>query len=247
MRYILAGLSLALALGVMVNPSKADTAKEAVTKAGIDPLQLYGPEMHFRIYRNDAPVGDHRVTFNQEGDKLVVQAQSTIDVKLFFFNAYSFRYQSKSAWQDGALVNLHAQTNDDGDVQNVTASSEGGILKISDGDTTLTTPVGIFPTNHWNSGVVATSQVLNTITGEINIVSITQAARETVPFGMGTRNAWRYDYGGELETQVFYDDGGRWLGMRFEAQDGSTVEYRCVKCAPPPIMAETEPAQTKSN
>jgi hypothetical protein len=47
----------------------------------------------------------------------------------------------------------------------------------------------------------------------------------------GTLPATRFTYDGELETTAWYDADGRWVGLAFEARDGSTITYRCMTCA----------------
>jgi len=51
--------------------------------------------------------------------------------------------------------------------------------------------------------------------------------------------ATHYVYSGELDTEVWYDDEGRWVKMRFKGRDGSTIEYVCRRCqGPGPSQAE---------
>jgi len=68
--------------------------------------------------------------------------------------------------------------------------------------------------------------VLNTLTGRIDRVEIRPLARDAGP--SPDADAYRYD--GDLRLVSWYSDDGCWLGMRFEGQDGSTIEYRCRNC-----------------
>jgi hypothetical protein len=92
------------------------------------------------------------------------------------------------------------------------------------------TPAPIFPTNHWNVDVVNHTLVLNTLTGLLNTVSITAQGSETIPTENGPINATRYSYSGDLKNEVWYDNEGRWVKMRFEASDGSIIDYVCKRC-----------------
>ena len=42
--------------------------------------------------------------------------------------------------------------------------------------------------------------------------------------------ATRYAYSGELQTEVWYDECGRWVKMRFAGRDGSIIDYVCRQC-----------------
>ncbi|MDA0241037.1 MAG: DUF6134 family protein, partial [Proteobacteria bacterium] len=89
---------------------------------------------------------------------------------------------------------------------------------------------GLFPTNHWNSAVIRADRVLNTITGEINLVRIVDKGAEEINAEGRKIMARRYAYTGELETELWYDGDGRWVKMRFTGKDGSTIDYECLRC-----------------
>lgn len=195
-----------------------------------DPIARYGNELVFQIRRNDAPVGQHTVRFNRGQDGLQVVAQSNIDISFLGFNAYSFRYRSESIWQDGQLSSLSVKVDDDGDQSSVTARREKGQLVVDGPDGQKSLPPGIFPTDHWHCGVLQTDQVLNTLTGNPNDVTISQTGREQLAVGDGVINATHFTYDGELKTNAWYDADGRWVGLRFKARDGSEITYRCTSC-----------------
>ena len=104
-------------------------------------------------------------------------------------------------------------------------------LNVPDGVVSVDAP--LYPTNHWNPAVVEQVRVLNTLTGKINNVQIKAQNKESVLTENGTIEATRYAYSGDLETEVWYDDAGRWVKMRFKARDGSTINYVCRRCQGP--------------
>jgi len=197
-----------------------------------DPIQRYGNELRFQIRRNDAPVGSHVVQFNQGRDGLQVVAQSNIDISFLGFNAYSFDYRSESLWQGDRLAALSVRVDDDGDETEVTAKTDlQGTLIVDGPEGEQTLPSGIFPTDHWHCGVLSSKEVLNTITGKPNAVDIRATDVEMLRTINVTLSATRFTYDGELETTAWYDAAGRWVGLAFEARDGSTITYRCMNCA----------------
>lgn len=88
----------------------------------------------------------------------------------------------------------------------------------------------MFPTDHWHSGVLQSDRVLNTITGRVARVDIADMGEAQVVVNDAPESARRYVYSGDLQTEVWYDREGRWVKMRFRADDGSTIEYVCRKC-----------------
>lgn len=220
--------------------SPAVTELSALTSAfksptmceNVDPIARYGNELRFQIRRNDAPVGRHIVQFHRGTDGLRVVAQSNIDISFLGFNAYSFRYRSESLWQNGKLAVLSVNVDDDGDLTAITAKRENGELLVTGPDGEKALPTEIFPTDHWNCGVLGSTTVLNTLTGNPNDVTIRARDRETLRTTQGTLVATHFTYDGDLVTNAWYDRDGRWVGLQFEAEDGSTIVYRCMNCAP---------------
>ncbi|WP_297018751.1 DUF6134 family protein [Thalassospira sp.] len=239
-------LGTGVLVGVMALPSNAAASNETVieqasltnafegadTCRNFDPIARYGNELRFQIRRNDSPVGSHVVQFNHGRDGLQVVAQSNIDISFLGFNAYSFDYRSESLWQDDRLAALSVRVDDDGDETEVTAKPDDqGALIVTGPKGKQTLPQGIFPTDHWHCGVLGSEAVLNTITGKANTVDIRASETEMLRTTNGTLRATRFTYDGELETTAWYDADGRWVGLAFEARDGSTITYRCMSCA----------------
>ena len=108
--------------------------------------------------------------------------------------------------------------------------SQGNRLRIDNTDEAFTVDLPLFPTNHWNAQVLGQDRVLSTLTGRVNEVRIQPQGRETVATERGDLPATRYTYTGDLETEIWYDDAGRWVKMRFEGRDRSTIEYVCRRC-----------------
>lgn len=216
---------------VIENAALSTTFDGPDTCQGFDPIKRYGNEILFQIRRNNAPVGRHSVTFNQGRDGLQVIAQSNIDISFLGFNAYSFTYRSESLWQGNEMAALSVAVDDDGDRTIVGATRENGNLVVTGPDGIQTVPVNIFPTDHWHCGVLGSTSVLNTITGKPNSVDITAKPSEMLRTTNGTLRATEFSYDGELKTNAWYDHKGRWVGLQFEARDGSTITYRCMNCA----------------
>ncbi len=196
-----------------------------------DPLAIYGTEHRFSVMRNGETVGSHRLRFERTPAGLTVEADFALEIPFLFFTAYRYSYRSVARWQDGRIVRLEAETDDDGERSRVTAEERGdGRLWIAGPKGSLNAPQDVLPTNHWNPVVVGRDQVLNTITGGLNAVTIQDLGEETVETSAGSVRARHYLYTGELDNEVWYDANGRWVKMRFPARDGSMIEYVCQTC-----------------
>lgn len=222
----MAGLSLIAALFVGL-PATGSQAASADTVRS-----LYGDRIEFGIYRNGSPVGTHEVRFKEQDGNLRVQTEFDLSVSALFITLFRLEYQSDAVWRDGKLVELQARTDRNGTIANVQAQAEGELLKVEGPNGPYQAELGVFPTNHWNAGVVGSQQVLNTITGRIADVRLVPVGVEQVDTAHGVIDATRYRYEGAIQNEVWYDSNGRWVQMRFFGEDGSSVELRCRKCKP---------------
>lgn len=213
---------------------------EQLAAAAHDPLQLYGSEIRFDVLREGEKVGKHIVQFAPRTDGLQVTSRSEIEVTLLFLTAYRFRYQSIEHWQGGSLVRLHAATNDNGDFTNIDAKRDGDWLKVKTNGEAWQGAPQLIPTTHWNLAQTTAPALLNTLTGKLNQVQVTDAGLETVTLADGVRQARRFVYSGDLSVESWYDLAGRWVKLRFPAEDGSTIEYLCSSCGSPTEMTEAE-------
>ena len=190
----------------------------------------YPMEIAFDVFRNDKLVGEHVTRFRTQGSELSVESRMALTIKLLFITAYEFEYQSSAVWCGDGLKALDVTTDRNGEVSRVTALADSGNLIVSSTDGQFAAPVEIMTTDHWNPSVLNRQQVLNTITGRINAVSIRQCEQGTQRIERAAPEAVCYQYSGELTTRVWYDPVGRWRGLEFTGDDGSTITYVCRRC-----------------
>jgi len=229
------------ALIVLVNaptPSQAGDVDGSCTPLR-DPVSLYDGPISFNVLRNGSKVGEHRVSFEyQSSGALIVNVDFNLTVTLLGLPVYRYAYESGSQWCANHLVSLWARQNDDGNKSEVNADSKGKGMAIMGPRGVFRTEDRLFPTNHWNAGVLSQTQVLNTLSGEVSKVSIRPTQRELIEAEGRSIPAMGYRYTGDIETSVWYDDLGRWVKMRFTAEDGSIIDYRCTSCGQSPLKAQ---------
>lgn len=200
------------------------------TPAVADPVALYGGSIEFDVFREGTKVGFHRTRFDADGAELSVTSTFELRIDVLFFTAYRYAYRSQARWRQGRLLTLTAEVSDDGKTSSLAVRRDGRHLIVRNGQAVDRVAAPMFPTNHWNAAVLAETKVLNTLTGRVNRVRIEPRGDEAVATERGDVKATRYAYTGELATEVWYDNAGRWVKMRFKGTDGSTIEYVCQRC-----------------
>jgi hypothetical protein len=194
-----------------------------------DPLQLYGNEIQFDVERDGQIIGRHLVTFTRTDDGVRVESRADIDVNLLFLNAYRLRYQAREEWRDGELAFIEASTNENGDYTRVQAVRDAAGMVIASPEGTFKVPE-VLPTSHWNVALLKGGQMLNTLTGELDDVKVFYQGIDTVATRDGSLRARHYLYSGDLNGEIWFDDEGRWVKLRFRADDGSIIDYVCRRC-----------------
>lgn len=202
--------------------------------AALEPRGVAGLEQQtyeYEILRKGVPVGSHQVQLENRDDHTKVVSRSEIKIGLLGLTFYHFRYESQEEWDEQGLRRLLVKVDDDGEPLRIDGHRRGDwfVWTVNDVDS-KTHEMPVYPTNHWNSSVLSQSRVLNTLTGLINKVSIQPNQEETLKFNGALGEVKGYRYSGELRLESWYDSNGRWMGMRFKGQDGSTIEYRCRNC-----------------
>ncbi len=207
--------------------------KTPIFQTTTEPHTKYGDQIFFDVYREDSKVGFHWVKFTKMGKGIGVESKFKLRINFLFFTAFQFDYQSTATWTKGHLRRLKATIDDDGKLFSILAVRKLDFFRLNGPDGEVRVNAPLYPTNHWNVAVLEQNRVLNTLTGKINNIQIKAQNREPVLTENGNIFATRYTYSGDLETEVWYDDAGRWVKMRFKARDGSTIKYVCRRCQGP--------------
>lgn len=222
-RWALGGL---LAFGLAASSLAAPALSE---EADFDPLQVYGGEILFDIMREGERIGTHKITFTQTPDGVEAKTDISLSVDVLW-TTYDFNYRATDRWEEGLLAELDVSLDDDGDEREIKAWRDGANLMVDGPEGELKARGAVVPTTHWNPNVLKGSLVLNTLTGEIHRITLSDLGEEVVRTAQGPVLARHYVYNTDANVETWYDDKGRWVRLRFPGQDGSTIDYFCQRC-----------------
>jgi hypothetical protein len=184
------------------------------------------PNLRFRALHRGSQIGEHRVTFRQHGDRLIVGTQVDITIKVLFFTAFRFKHQAEEIWQSERLVSVKSTTDDNGTTLQVSGYAAKDGFRIVGNDGPFLASAHLLTSDSlWNSGIVRESRLIDVQHGsEIGLV-VKLLGDEQVDTPQGPVRASRYQlitphYGGS----VFYDSAGRWVKGLIE-EKGEVIEY----------------------
>ena len=205
----------------------------------IDPFRLYGDEIAFDVERDGDVVGNYTISFTRTDQGVLAEAKVDVDVSLLFVPIYSLRYHARELWSDGELQSIEAFTDDDGDLIHLQATRDSDGLQVQTNNGAYETPA-VLPISHWNAALLEGGPLLNGMTGEVDEVEVFDQGLDTVSTRNGSLRARHYLYSGDLNGEIWYDEDGRWVKLRFRAKDGSMIDYICRQCQAPTTITEAE-------
>lgn len=204
-----ATIALLLSLGLASLPAQADVR-----------------DWNFRVLLNDREIGTHRFTLTAEGEQReVITSQAQFNVRILFFDAYSYRHEAREVWSGGCLRSLNATTVTNGRLENVKAETlESGM--VVDRERTREEHQGcVMSFAYWNPAILATRQLLNSQTGKLLPVNVLRRGAESVRVRGQNVLADRYRIDGpELHIDLWYA-GQEWVALEAPAAGGRQLRY----------------------
>ena len=190
--------------------------------------------LHHVILRDGEPVGSYRLSFERNGDTLVVDSDLTVDVRAGFLPLFVYRHTAREVWQGDSLTALQTETYDNGRRLRVSGHATSGGFVVDGAAGRILAPADIRPASFWRPDMVAQSRLLDPETGRVLSVGATLLGEER---GDGANPLRRYRLSGQLKHEVELSySGDRWLSARFRML-GSDIEFRAQSPAEPPQVA----------
>ncbi len=217
--------SLMLLTALMLLAAKQTNAMGFENFDSQNPLAVYAPTTNYKIFRKGKRIGSHSVSFEVNGDAVMVRVKSDIVVTVLKVPVFKFNYAATEKWENGQLIEVNARVTEKGKSRKNTLKKEAGGYRLTNESGSTVVDEVPFSSNHWNPGVLSSKTIFNTLTGKPNKVIIEDAGPDTIKTGSSTIEAHHYIYTGALSAETWYDANGRWVKLLFKGEDGSAIEY----------------------
>jgi hypothetical protein len=182
--------------------------------------------LRFRALWHGSSIGEHRIAFRTDGDRLVVDTHVDIAVRILFFNVFRLTHDAQEVWQSGRLVSVTSTTDRDGTRLQASGYAAADGFRIVGEDGPFLAAAELLTTNAlWDSRIVHERRLIDVqYGGEIGLVA-KLLGDERVDTPQGPVRASRYQmitphYAGS----VFYDRDQRWVKALIEMK-GQTIDY----------------------
>ena len=183
-------------------------------------------DLRFRALWQGSPIGEHRVAFRMDGDRLTVDTHIDIAVRVMFFNVYRLRHEAQEIWQSVRLVSVTGTTDRDGTRLQVSGNAvDDGFRIVGEHGPFLAAGHLLTSDSLWDSRIVRETRLIDVqYGGEIGLVA-RPLGEEQVDTPQGPVGASRYQMITPHDAgSVFYDRDQRWVKALVEAK-GETVTY----------------------
>lgn len=183
---------------------------------------------NFQVLLDDKEVGFHQFRVSSDGEQQTVQIDARFDVRILFFNAYSYRHHNTEHWRDGCLAEIRSETTAGREKFSVQGTDQGERfdLETLEGNERLEDGC-IRSFAYWNPAILSSDRLLNSQTGEWIAVQVTEQGDEPLEIQGRQQRARRFAL--ELPDGVislWYSPDGRWLALEAPAPGGRKLHYR---------------------
>lgn len=191
--------------------------------------QAQAETLNYTVLRDGKTIGTHAVTIEQNGADTSVNVETDIAVKVLFVTAYKFKHTSQEQWSNGRLTSITSSTDDDGTPKELKARAEGGKITVDSvvkgQERRQHADAATLPASLWNPATVQQSALLNTLDGEVMAIKVEDMGAENVDAGGASLSAHHYALSGELTRELWFDDAGRLVRMRFPDKTNTEIVY----------------------
>jgi hypothetical protein len=173
----------------------------------------------FRVLRDGKEIGTHQVRLSGNAQRLLVQSEIALQVKLAGFTVFRLRHDIAEEWAQDRLQRLTSRHDRNGTVTEARVVAEGGALVTEGPGGAARLPANAAPLTWWNGANFA-RPLIRPLTGKLIPGA---AVRSAVPGG-----GVQFTLNGEVEAVARFDAEGRWVALSTKGEDGSAIVYELI-------------------
>ena len=180
----------------------------------------------FKVVRRGAHIGEHSLTFSQDGDSLTVTTDVRITVHIGPVPVYHHTQHCIEHWKGDRFMGLESTTSSNVSHDVVTARRTAEGLRIEPGSgAPYTAPAETLPLTHWNRFAYQ-GPLFEPQNGKLLKETLVARGDDMIAVADGSMiKVTRWSVTGDGVMDDYYDAGGVWAGLHVKVRDGSRVEY----------------------
>jgi len=185
----------------------------------------FAEEWNFDAILNDKVIGQH--TFIYENEKTISNANFKFE---YLFMDFIYQHKSTETWQDGCLKTIASNTDDDGDLYEVSGYSATDQFLVTTNNETAALPLCVMTFAYGNPKILEQKKLMNSQNGKYLDVDI-QFLREENHMVKGKdilTDLWQIKAksdDGDLLVHLWYDKNMNWVSLKSQTPIGD-MQYK---------------------
>jgi len=177
----------------------------------------------YTISRDGTPIGQQRMEFVNDGEKLRVISHTELEVTLLGMTIFGFNQQVEEVYAGDTIMSLTSDADDDGTARKVNLTLQGDLLKGDYNGNERTIDPKLITSLFWKVPAVGKTQLIDTLRGKVRDVTVKELGTETLALPVGRVETRHYQLRGEWERELWYDGNGILVAGTRPGPDGTTV------------------------
>ena len=192
----------------------------------------YKPIHEFEILRNNKKIGFYKLSFQNIEDKIVVNTQIEMIVKLGIIPIFKYFHESKEIWINNQFIEAKTTTKKNGRKFKFTAKRKGSKIEIKSRGKVFLVDGNSLITSYWHQNWFKKKVLIDSQHGKKRLINVEKKDFEKIKTSNNTIFAQRYKVigtqnkpnGKKIDYDIWYDDKGRWVKIKFFIKK-SLIEY----------------------
>lgn len=184
-------------------------------------------EFRFRVLLDDSPIGTQVFRVREDGGRTMVSIEATMDVKILFLTAYTYRHRNEETWNGDCLSSIDATTDDNGEQFRVkgSAAGDGFVVDRTGGRETL--PSCVVSYSYWAPERLRAGRLLNSQTGKYDQLELRELGEKKVTLrGREVRARHVVLDGAGRRLELWYEIGSNdWIALESPTDGGRILKY----------------------
>lgn len=185
-------------------------------------------EIRYRVeHETFGVIGEETLTFQCQGDQLIVDRKVYITVRVLFVPVYRHEALYTEIWQDDRLVRFESRTNANGEQSTlvVQARASGDVI-VEGRDGQVELPDTVIPTDPWHQNIVDRALLFDRSNGHLIEVNVADAGADEIQIDEDLICARKFVVTGKREQELWFGPDGTWLKSKILHESGAITITR---------------------
>lgn len=169
----------------------------------------------FKVIWRGMNVGYSRIKVSADGFTFKAEIDVNLSVRILGVTFYSYSLKNSEFWEQGQLIKLESESQENDKKKKLKIFREKNILKIEGRKFTGKVSEEVATTSYFTSDFLSRKVWINTDSGELINVNFKRMETQNISTFNGVRQADKWVNNGELNLTLFYDQTGDWIGSNF--------------------------------